>query len=161
LDYYLKRTSHGSTLSGIVHSWVLSRSSRRDSWALFNQALQSDINDIQGGTTAEGIHLGAMAGTIDLLQRCYPGLELYDGELRFNPVLPDELSRLNFLLRYRGHSLRVDITHEVLSIASEPAETGPVTIRIGAETRRLSPGERIQFFRPRAGSNSTEKPAPC
>ena len=29
--------------------------------------------DTQGGTTKEGIHLGAMAGTIDILQRCYTG----------------------------------------------------------------------------------------
>ena len=27
----------------------------------FEQALQSDIADVQGGTTAEGVHLGAMA----------------------------------------------------------------------------------------------------
>jgi hypothetical protein len=31
----------------------------------------------QGGTTAEGIHLGAIAGTVDLLQRCYSGLEAW------------------------------------------------------------------------------------
>ena len=68
------------------------------------QALESDISDIQGGTTAEGIHLGAMAGTLDLIQRCYTGIELRDDELWFNPVLPDELTRLSFLVRYRRHS---------------------------------------------------------
>jgi trehalose/maltose hydrolase-like predicted phosphorylase len=35
----------------------------------FEEALQSDLSDIQHGTTAEGIHLGAMAGTLDLVQR--------------------------------------------------------------------------------------------
>ena len=25
IDYYLERTSHGSTLSGVVHAWVLAR----------------------------------------------------------------------------------------------------------------------------------------
>ena len=33
----------------------------------------SDIADSQQGTTAEGIHLGAMAGSVDILQRCYTG----------------------------------------------------------------------------------------
>ena len=130
IDYYLQRTSHGSTLSGIVDAWVLSRSSRRRSWALFKQALHSDIGDIQGGTTAEGIHLGAMAGTVDLIQRCYTGIELRDDELWFNPVLPDELTRLSFQVRYRRHSLHVDITNDVLSVASEPASIDPVTIRL-------------------------------
>ena len=38
---------------------------------LFLNALYSDVADMQGGTTAEGIHLGAMAGTIDVVQRCF------------------------------------------------------------------------------------------
>jgi trehalose/maltose hydrolase-like predicted phosphorylase len=41
--------------------------------------------DTQGGTTAEGIHLGAMAGTIDLLQRGYSGLAARGGMLTFDP----------------------------------------------------------------------------
>jgi trehalose/maltose hydrolase-like predicted phosphorylase len=39
------------------------------SWNLFREALESDICDIQGGTTHEGIHLGAMAGTVDIVQQ--------------------------------------------------------------------------------------------
>jgi alpha,alpha-trehalase len=31
-----------------------------------NEALDSDLADMQRGTTPEGIHLGAMAGTVDL-----------------------------------------------------------------------------------------------
>jgi len=41
----------------MVHAWVLARSKREISWHLFKQALESDVSDIQGGTTAEGIHL--------------------------------------------------------------------------------------------------------
>jgi trehalose/maltose hydrolase-like predicted phosphorylase len=32
IDYYLRRTSHGSTLSRVVHAWVLARSDRERSW---------------------------------------------------------------------------------------------------------------------------------
>ena len=145
IDYYLQRTSNGSTLSGIVGAWVYSRSSRRRSWALFKQVLQSDVNDIQGGTTSEGMHLGAMAGTVDLIQRCYTGIEVRDDELWFNPLLPHELSRLGFQLRYRRHSLHVDITDDMLSVASEPALTDPITIRLKGETRRLAPGKTVQI----------------
>jgi len=34
-------------------------------------ALESDVGDIQGGTTQEGIHMGVMAGTLDELRRIY------------------------------------------------------------------------------------------
>ncbi|MDD5447895.1 MAG: trehalose-phosphatase, partial [Actinomycetota bacterium] len=56
IDYYLRRTSNGSSLSWIVHSWVAARSDRHESWELFNIALLTDFVDIQGGTTPEGIH---------------------------------------------------------------------------------------------------------
>ena len=75
VDYYLARTSHGSTLSGVVHTWVLARANRDRAMEFFQQALKSDVADIQGGTTSEGIHLAAMAGSVDLMQRCFTGLE--------------------------------------------------------------------------------------
>ena len=80
--YYSQRTAHGSTLSCVVHSWAL-RVDRAASWKKFLPGLRSDVDDAPGGTTVEGVHLGAMAGTLDLLQRCYTGLEVRgDGSLR-------------------------------------------------------------------------------
>ena len=35
-------------------------------WEFFQEVLKSDVADIQGGTTCEGIHLAAMAGSVDL-----------------------------------------------------------------------------------------------
>ncbi len=55
---------------------VLFDLNRRRSWSLFSEALESDVADVQGGTTSEGIHLGAMAGTIDLIPHCYTGIEV-------------------------------------------------------------------------------------
>src|SRR5690606_32412065 len=63
IDYYLLRTSDGSTLSRVAHAWVLARAHRAESWEVAREALASDIRDIQNGTTREGIHLGAMAGS--------------------------------------------------------------------------------------------------
>ena len=79
VDYYLKRTSHGSTLSGVVSAWVLARYDPDEAWRFLQQALDSDVADVQGGTTAEGIHLGAMAGTVDLVLRRLTGCGPMDG----------------------------------------------------------------------------------
>ena len=62
VSYYLARTSHGSTLSGVVSAWVLARYQPEQAWRFLQHALESDVADVQGGTTAEGIHPGAMAG---------------------------------------------------------------------------------------------------
>jgi trehalose/maltose hydrolase-like predicted phosphorylase len=101
IDYYIQRTSHGSTLSRVVHSWVLARANRPGGWPLFIEALESDVADIQGGTTHEGIHTGAMAGTVDLVQRCFTGIETRGDVLRLNPYLPEGLRRLALNIRYR------------------------------------------------------------
>ena len=142
IAYYLQRTSHGSTLSRVVHAWVLARTDRRQSWEQFQDALRSDIDDTQGGTTSEGIHLGAMAGTVDLIQRCYSGLEMRgDGVLRFNPQLPNEISCLDLSLRYRGKWLGVHITAEELNIAFEKGGLGEVRIGFGDQVHAIKEGD--------------------
>ena len=70
-------------------------------------ALESDISDVQGGTTAEGIHLGAMAGTVDIVLRCLTGMRALGPVLRFDPALPPEVKQLRFSVHYRGQ--RVDV----------------------------------------------------
>jgi alpha,alpha-trehalase len=157
IDYYLDRTSHGSTLSWVVHAWVLARSNRRRSWRLFQCALDSDIADIQGGTTREGIHLGAMAGTVDLLQRGYVGIETRGGILHFNPALPDELSRLCATVRYRGHTLDVEVHPETLRVASRTATAEPVTIAYRGRFRAMSPGTTHEFRLVRHGEREAER----
>src|SRR6516162_11451606 len=57
IAYYDQRTSHGSTLSFVTHAGVLAALDPESSWERFLVALRSDVDDIQGGTTKEGIHL--------------------------------------------------------------------------------------------------------
>ncbi|MFI6802529.1 glycoside hydrolase family 65 protein, partial [Streptosporangium canum] len=68
VDYYLARTCHGSTLSAVVHAGVLARLRPGASQPFLVEALNNDVKDLQGGTTAEGIHLGAMAGVVCLFE---------------------------------------------------------------------------------------------
>ncbi len=145
IDHYLSRTSHGSTLSRVVHAWVLARTDRERSWELFREALEADVADVQGGTTSEGIHLGAMAGTVDLIQRCYTGLEIRDEVLRFSPTLPTELSRLEFDVRFRGHLVSIDLTADRLRVSAAPIDRPPIQIAVGDVLTDLVPGETREF----------------
>lgn len=145
IEYYLKRTSYGSTLSRVVNAWVLSRSQREASWHLFQDALESDIDDIQGGTTSEGIHLGAMAGTVDLVMRCYSGVESRGDILWFNPSLPSELDAIKFELRYRGHWIDVSIGRSRIILRSRPGPEPPVKIGITDRISSLASGAMKEF----------------
>ncbi|MFO7932757.1 MAG: glycosyl hydrolase family 65 protein [Bacteroidales bacterium] len=130
IEYYKKITSHGSTLSRVVHSWVYSRSDRNKSWDIFTSSLKFDIEDVQGGTTSEGIHLGAMAGTVDLVLRGYSGMEIREDVLWFNPRLPEELREITFHLRYRSHWIKMHITHKKIRVDFDKGWAQPVEIGI-------------------------------
>jgi len=144
VDYYTARMTHGSTLCRVAMAWVLARTDRARSWGIFRDALASDVADIQGGTTREGIHLGAMAGTLDLVQRCYTGLEIRDGTVRFNPRLPDELTELRFEFRYRNQRVDVAITHDRLELQARPGTStaAPITVAVRDQVLELQPHER-------------------
>lgn len=145
IEYYLERSSNGSTLSNIVNSWVLSRSDRPRSWELFQKALESDISDVQGGTTHEGIHLGAMAGTVDILQRCYTGLEFHDEILFLNPSIPKALSTLFMRIKYRGNWFNITAKPETVSIASDECDLQAARIGYQGSVYDLHPGETLSF----------------
>ncbi|MBN2244243.1 MAG: glycoside hydrolase family 65 protein [Candidatus Aminicenantes bacterium] len=145
IQYYLQRTSHGSTLSRVVHSWVLARADRTRSWELFEEALKSDVADIQGGTTPEGIHLGAMAGTVDLIQRCYTDMSLRENVLRFNPQLPEEMDYMSMLVSYRDHSLRVEIDPKKMRIKAIKVSAKPIKIGYNEKLYDLEPGKLLEI----------------
>jgi trehalose/maltose hydrolase-like predicted phosphorylase len=148
IDYYLARTSHGSTLSRLVHSWVLARSDRRRSMELFREVLRSDLHDIQGGTTPEGIHLGAMAGTLDLLQRGYSGMEAAaDGTLSFKPSLDPAIGRLDFCVYFHRRWIEVSIEDGHLRLTSEVTTRPPVRVAFRGEEAWLASGETREFRR--------------
>ena len=143
--YYSARTTHGSTLSRVVNSWVLARSDREGSWRFFQEALESDVADIQGGTTAEGIHLGAMAGTVDLLQRGYTGIVTHRDALWLNPCLPAELSCLRVTVRYRGLTLDLDVRQKAVRVHARASNAAPIALGVLGRVHRLAAGETGEY----------------
>ncbi len=148
IDYYLARTSNGSTLSALVHASVLARAHRKEALAHFIDALFSDVADVQGGTTAEGIHLAAMAGTIDVLQRCFAGVELRGDVLRLNPFWPERLGTLKFNIFYRDHAISLSIEQHTVQISSGPGNLPPIRVGCRGELRDLKPGQTLEFSLP-------------
>lgn len=117
LEYYLKRTSHGSTLSRVVHALLASMSGDEElSWEMYQDALASDYNDIQGGTTGEGIHVGVMSGTVMIALTTYGGINLNGKIVEINPNLPELWEKLEFGFHFKGVHYSVIIDSEALKI---------------------------------------------
>ena len=150
--YYDQRTSHGSTLSFITYAGVLAAVDPQSSWDRFLVALRSDVDDIQGGTTKEGIHLGVMAGTLDLVQRYYAGAQIRDGVLYFDPRLPSGLGGLSFLILFREAPILVTLDREQLTLEVQPEGVShEIRAGIAGDIRALGPGDRAVFELSRGG----------
>ena len=144
VDYYLARTAHGSTLSRVAHASVLARTDPVRSWSTFRDALAGDLDDTQGGTTREGIHLGAMAGTVDIVTRAFAGLQMHADHLTFDPHPPDALHRVRFETQYRGQRIDVTLDATHLRLAAHPcAAATPVHIRVAGTELTLRGGQTL------------------
>ncbi|MCM2648313.1 hypothetical protein NDQ50_01470, partial [Lactiplantibacillus plantarum] len=134
IQYYLARTTHGSTLSRIVYA-VLNQldDNDDDAWKLFSEALASDYYDIQGGTTAEGIHLGVMCATLNLTTRNFGGVNPLGAHLQVSPRLPEHWQTLKFKHLFRGVHYVFVIDHQRVTVTADQ----PSTIMIGKQHYQL------------------------
>ncbi len=127
-DYYIGRCSHGSTHSRVVHSFIAMKLSRMElGWSLYQKALESDFNDIQGGTTSEGIHLGVMTGTVLMALTAFAGIGFQHNLLVINPNIPKNWRSIKFKCSFRGNDYALDIAKDYIKInvstpGGEPAE---------------------------------------
>ncbi len=130
-DYYIKRTSHGSTLSRVVHAYLAELLGDGEiSWDLYLDALASDYY-IQGGTTGEGIHVGVMGGTVLSAITVFGGLNWQGEALRIDPDLPVNWKTMEFSFRFKGGIYHFSINNNKVrvSYASENKEEVRIFIR--------------------------------
>lgn len=145
IDYYQARTTGGSTLSALVDAAVTARARQDRAVDLFLQALRSDVADVQHGTTAEGVHLGAMSGTVDVLQRFFAGVELRGDVLRLNPFWPRRLGTLEFSIFYRDHAITLTVTADAIQARSAAGQVPPVRVACQGVERELRPDRTVTF----------------
>jgi len=146
--YYYPRTSHGSTLSLVVHAHVADLMGDPDkAMEAFIAALRSDIYDTQGGTTQEGIHAGVMGSSIDLFLKSFAGLAILEDRICLNPKLPKEWSRVKFSVRYKNIWFHVKIFKDSLTITAQPLKeislqpSAKIPIEVNKKTHQLLPGK--------------------
>ncbi len=141
--YYLRRTSHGSTLSKVVIASLYRYINPEIALKYYQEVLDSDLLDLQGGTTHEGIHLGAMASTIFINLRCFAGIDIKHGKLSFSPRLPARINMLNFNLQFHQQWLEVLVTRDRFEIELGKESTLPLSVIIQNRECNLQPGCKV------------------
>ncbi len=140
--YYEPRTSHGSTLSKVVHCIISSHlhDGHEMAWNWFSEALKSDIQDTQGGTTQEGIHCGVMAGTLDTVTRYFAGIAFYNEKLNVHPNLPVQWKKLSMNVCFRNNRYAITIEAQDISVTLFESEGDEAPACIGGQHLTLKKG---------------------
>lgn len=89
-----------------------------------------------------------MAGTVDILQRCYTGVKFHDDILSLNPSIPKELLEISMRIKYRDNWFEITATPESLRISSGECELQPAKIEFQGKVYEIKPGETLAFDTP-------------
>ena len=144
-DYYFQRTSHGSTLSRIVHAYLANELGIGDiAWTLYMEALSSDYVDIQGGTTAEGIHAGVMGSTLLFVIQSIAGIRFNKEKLFVNPSLPAGWKKITFNFAFRKKYYTFEIFREMIAIKVDASDDQSVEIEIAGRVHGIVPGDKFE-----------------
>jgi len=151
-EYYDPITTGDSTLSAVVQS-IMAAEVGYHEMALhyFHSALFVDLADLHQNTV-DGVHIASAAGVWGTLVNGFGGMRAHDGELTFDPRLPESWRELKFRIAFRGSRLRVTVRQFRLDLAIEAgpeltvavrgervtvARGAPVTVRLDGQGPRI------------------------
>ncbi|MGM3387982.1 glycoside hydrolase family 65 protein [Stutzerimonas stutzeri] len=141
--FNLSSLTHESSLSLVVCAGALAGIDPAASWRFFQQSAGIDLEAPPDGGTLEGVHLGAMAGSLDVLQRHYLGVRAEHDGLQIAPAPPAALGNVRLSVQHRGAWLRLTLEGQTLLLCADPANRRDIPITTAAGAKPLAPGERL------------------
>ncbi len=115
-EYYEPRTVHESSLSPCVHSILAAKlGNKQDSYEFYTRAARLDLDDYNNDTE-DGCHITSMAGTWMSIVKGFGGMRVIDNQLNFSPFLPDHWTSFTFKIKFRGNTVSVKTTDEIVQI---------------------------------------------
>ena len=135
-EYYDPITTGDSTLSAVVQSIMAAEVGHQDlALDYFLTGLYVDLADLHKNTK-DGVHIASAGGVWNGLVAGFGGMRFNDGDISFDPRLPDEWPALEFPLTVRGSRFTVRITKGDITFTLEEGEELEVSVR--GETVRIT-----------------------
>ncbi|MDH2328142.1 hypothetical protein QCN27_14825 [Cereibacter sp. SYSU M97828] len=136
----LARTSHDSSLSDLIYAGALARLAPEKAWRIFRGALHPDDAETGHSGTEKGIHLGAMAASIDIVQRIHLGLRPAEEALIVDPAPQGHIARIAAHVLFRSNSVAVTLDRGRIAIHADGGNHGPVPLLVRGIPHDLPPG---------------------
>lgn len=139
-EFYEQRTMHKSSLSPAIHAIMgIETGNHTSAHRYFERSAFVDLRNNQGNT-ADGMHIASAGGTWQSAVCGFGGFRVRQGEMTFNPWLPEEWKELTFSIRWKGSKLNVAIGHDICRFELEGGANTAETIVIGNTRLTLENG---------------------
>jgi len=126
-NYYEPLTTHDSSLSTCIHGIVGAELGYLEkAYEYFMHTARVDLDDYHLNVK-DGIHTASMAGSWLMIVNGFAGMRQMDGELHFQPEIPDNWPSYTFRLTFRGSLISVRVTKDGTTYRLLEGE--PVAIR--------------------------------
>ncbi|GAA0804790.1 glycoside hydrolase family 65 protein [Spirilliplanes yamanashiensis] len=136
LDFYLPRTTHGSSLSPAVSAALLARAGRPDeALHLLRHAMDLDLGDTTG-TTAGGLHVAALGGVWQAVVAGFAGVRVRGSVVHLDPCPPAAWPRFEVRFRCLGRRIRVAVDAAAVAVHTD----APTWLQVGGSPPRRCGG---------------------
>jgi len=134
-DFYEPMTVHESSLSPCVHAILASRLHMPEkAHEMYLRTSRLDLDDYNNDTE-DGLHITSMAGTWMSVVRGFAGMQVKDGMLHLDPVLPSGWEGFAFKIHFRNRFIDVVFNDGHCTVTRLTGE--PIDIIVGQERRSL------------------------
>lgn len=144
LAFHLARNTHESSLSKVICAGALAHLQPETSWKFFRDCLSTDLAAPPGSGTVEGVHLAAMGGAVDVLQRHYLGIYPTPDGLHLRPCVPAALDGVTMGFCFNGQKMQICLQSHRLTLELA-SNAKPVEIRYDGRRMTLFPGKSLAF----------------
>lgn len=118
-DFYEPRTVHESSLSPCIHSILACSLGRIEkAYEMYLRTSRLDLDDYNREVD-EGLHITSMAGTWMSVVEGFGGMRVRNGELHFNPIIPDNWKKLKFRISFKQAALLVEVEKDAIKIDNQ------------------------------------------
>lgn len=143
VDYYERRTTRDSSLSACTQAVMCAEVGHLElAHDYLHEAALVDLRDLHHNT-GSGLHMASMAGAWTALVEGFGGMRVSPEGLRFDPQLPDGLTRLAFRLRWHGMRLLVDVTADSVALTLRDGPDAQLDLVLAGETITLTTAEPV------------------
>ena len=100
-DFYEPLTVHESSLSSCIHAILAASIGRQDkAYEMYLRTARLDLDDYNNDT-CDGLHITSMGGTWMAFVQGFGGMRVRNGQLHFEPFIPEGWNSYSFRLNFR------------------------------------------------------------